>query len=91
MKVTNNSTSRAYHVRDVMIAPGMFAEFTIDVSKDIEGISDLKSSGKAQEVEFTEVANVTAKDLRAILDEKNVKYPSNASKDELQALVDSAK
>lgn len=89
MKVTNNSNVRAYHVRNVMIAPGQSKEFTDDVSADIKGLDDLKASGaKAEDVEFAEEKSMSKADLIAALDEAGIEYPSNANKADLQALLD---
>lgn len=89
MKVKNNS-ARAYHVRGVIIAPGATSEVPNEAKADIKGMDDLEIVGKveAEEVEFTETANMTKAELQAALDKKGVDYSATANKAELQALLD---
>jgi hypothetical protein len=91
MKVENKSTNRAYHLHGKMIKPGETVDFNFDVSADIKDLSELVGFDiENGDAGVKSDKPKTAADLKEALDAMGVKYPSNASKGDLQDLYDSA-
>lgn len=97
MKIENIS-ARLYTLSDgTMLVPStkenkVLTTVSDELAAEIKGIKDLvvTQETKAETVQFKDVP-ITAKELKAALDELGVEYPSNADKAELQALYDQHK
>lgn len=88
MQVKNKS-ARVWTVSGVLCVPGQITDVPGGNPADVKGNSDLEVV-QVQDVEFKEVVSLTANELKAALDEKGIEYKTNASKADLQALLDGA-
>ena len=88
MQVKNKS-ARVWTVSGVLCVPGQTTDVPNGNPADVKGNDDLEVVD-FKDVEFTEEKVMTANELKAALDEKGIEYKTNASKADLQALLDSA-
>lgn len=88
MQVKNKS-ARVWTVSGIPCIPGQITEVPGGNPADVKGNPDLEVVD-VQDVEFKESPSLTANEIKALLDEKGIEYKTNASKADLQALLDGA-
>lgn len=84
-----NKSARVWTVSGVLCVPGQTTEVPDGNPADVKGNPDLEVV-QVQDVEFKESPSLTANEIKALLDEKGIEYKTNASKADLQALLDGA-